>query len=86
MAAHHHKTACTAASLDGYTLKDPRHSIAVRMMKAGYTVAEIAEQLGNSPELVARVYAVHTPNLIRRATSHATSLTEGHVLLEQIVA
>ena len=56
------------------------------MMKAGYTVAEIAEQLGNSPELVARVYAVHTPNLIRRATSHATSLTEGHVLLEQIVA
>jgi hypothetical protein len=32
-----------------YTLRDSRHSVAVRMLQAGYNVMEIAEQLGNSP-------------------------------------
>lgn len=66
MAAHHHATCCTALEVDGYTLRDARHSVAVRMLDVGYNVMEIAEQLGNSPELVARVYARFVPRMDRK--------------------
>ena len=71
-AYHHHARCCEAVGVTGYTLKDSRHSVAVRMAKAGYTVFEIAEQLGNSPDLVARVYARHIPKMSARMTPHVT--------------
>lgn len=73
IAAKQHSAACTAVKVKGYTLKDSRHSVAVRMMEAGYNVQEIAEQLGNSPELVAKVYSKFAPKMTRRATAETTS-------------
>ena len=60
-AARHHKRCCTALGITNYTLRDARHSVAVRMMQDHYTVQEIAGQLGTSPALVATVYAYHIP-------------------------
>lgn len=74
VAAKQHTAACKAVGVKGYTLKDSRHSVAVRMTEAGYNVQEIAEQLGNSPELVARVYSRFAPKMTRRATSETTSV------------
>lgn len=71
-AYHHHERCCEAVGVEDYTLKDARHSVAVRMAKAGYTVQEIAEQLGNSPELVAKVYARFIPKMAHRVTSDVT--------------
>lgn len=76
MAAHHNDKCLKAVGLTGYTLKDARHSVAVRMAKAGYTVQEIAEQLGNSPELVARVYARFIPKMSHRVTPDVTQPVE----------
>lgn len=56
-AAHHHERCCEALEIEDYSLKDARHSVAVRMRFAGYSFEEIAEQLGNSPYQVATVYA-----------------------------
>lgn len=71
-AYHHHDRCCTKLGVEDYTLKDSRHSVAVRMAKAGYTAWEIAEQLGNSPEVVARVYARFIVKLSRRVTESVT--------------
>jgi integrase len=71
-AYHHHERCCAAVGVEDYTLKDSRHSVAVRMAEAGYTVFEIAEQLGTSPELVARVYARFIPKMASRVTPHVT--------------
>lgn len=65
-AAHHHAACCQAVQVEGYTLRDARHSVAVRMTEAGYNVMEVAEQLGNSPELVAMVYAQFVPPMTRK--------------------
>lgn len=75
-AYHHHERCCAAVGISDYTLKDARHSVAVRMAKQGYTVQEIAEQLGNSPELVARVYARFIPKMTHRVTPDVTRPTE----------
>lgn len=75
-AYHHHQRCSAAAGVTKYTLKDSRHSVAVRMAKAGYTVQEIAEQLGNSPELVARVYARFIPEMQHRVTPGVTRPSE----------
>ena len=60
-AAHHHARCCAAVGVADHTLKDARHSVAVRMRFAGRTFEEIAEQLGNSPWQVAEVYARFKP-------------------------
>lgn len=74
-AGHHHTKTCEALEIADYTLKDARHSAAVRMAKAGYSPFEIAEQLGTSPELVSRVYARFIVKLERRVTAHVTRPT-----------
>lgn len=71
-AGHHHAQTCAALEIDGYTLKDARHSVAVRMAKAGYTPFEIAEQLGTSADLIASTYARFILKLTRRVTPHVT--------------
>lgn len=65
-AGHHHTKTCEALSIEGYTLKDARHSVAVRMARAGYTPFEIAEQLGTSADLVSSTYARFIVKLERR--------------------
>jgi integrase len=76
-AGHHHTATCEALKVSDYTLKDARHSVAVRMAKAGYTPFEIAEQLGTSPDLVSSTYARFIVKLERRVTSHVTANTTG---------
>lgn len=55
---HHHATVCERLGITGYTLKDARHSIAVRMRHQGSEFEDIAAQLGTSVYQVATVYAV----------------------------
>lgn len=66
-AYHHHATCCARVGVDDYTLKDSRHSVAVRMIEAGYTVFEVADQLNNSADLVAKVYARHVTKAKEKA-------------------
>lgn len=55
--SHHHERCCAAVGVEDYTLKDARHSVAVRMRFAGKDFEDIAEQLGNSPAICADTYA-----------------------------
>jgi integrase len=71
-AAKHHAACCEAVEIEGYTLKDARHSVAVRMLEAGYDIYAVAEQLGNTPELVARVYGQHQPKMAHKVTESVT--------------
>jgi integrase len=71
-----HAAACRALKIDGYTLKDSRHSVAVRMARAGYTSFEIGEQIGTSAYVVAKVYARFLVKMERRVTAHVTSPAE----------
>ncbi len=43
-------------------MKDARHSVAVRLRKAGRTFEEIAAQLGTSVYQVVNVYAKYKPD------------------------
>lgn len=54
-----HQRACEAVQVEGYTLRDARHSWAVRARKADPPVSfeAIAAQLGNTVAVVADVYA-----------------------------
>lgn len=61
-ASHHHKRLCATLNIDGYTLKDSRHSVAVRMRKAGKSFEEIAAQLGTSVYQTVQVYAAYKPD------------------------
>jgi integrase len=71
-AGKHHDKCCAALHVADYTLKDARHSVAVRMARAGYTPFEIAEQLGNSADLVADVYARFLVKMAHRVTDRVT--------------
>jgi integrase len=76
-AAHyHHQATCDALGIEDYTLRDSRHSWAVRGRKARpqVTFEEIAEQLGNTVAVVSDRYAVYkmTPEERLAATKTAT--------------
>lgn len=68
-----HDACCAAIHVEDYTLKDARHSVAVRMARKGYTPFEIAEQLGNSADLIADVYARFIVKMAHRVTESVTS-------------
>lgn len=55
------RDACAALRIDDYTTKDHRHSCAVALAKGGRSITEIAAQLGNRPDVCARVYTRYTP-------------------------
>ena len=78
-AARHHQRCCDAVGVTNYTLRDSRHSIAVRMAKAGYSLHKIAEQLGNSVQLVASVYSVHVPEMTPHVTDSITQPSDTKV-------
>lgn len=65
-AGHHHVTCCASLAIEDYTLKDARHSVAVRMRFRGYSFEQISEQLGNSAWQVAKTYARFVPTMERR--------------------
>ncbi len=67
-AHRHHQATCVALNIDDYTLRDSRHSWAVRARKRGETFEAIAEQLGNSVAMVVQVYAKFKPELEERTT------------------
>jgi hypothetical protein len=67
-AHHHHQSVCHALGIKDYTLRDSRHSWAVRARKRGESFEAIAAQLGNSVEMVAKVYAKYKPELEERTT------------------
>lgn len=60
-ANHHHARCCEAVGVEDYTLKDARHSVGVRMRKAGATFEAIAEQLGTSVYQAVTVYTRYRP-------------------------
>jgi hypothetical protein len=63
----HHEKCCKALGIADYTLKDARHSVAVRMRFEGYDFEQIAGQLGNSPAVVADVYARFEPDMNKKS-------------------
>lgn len=70
----YHVQAAKAAGVEGYTLRQARHSVAVRARKRGMSFEWIAGQLGNSVYQVATVYARFSPDLeSRREEAHATA-------------
>ena len=71
-----HESACAAVKVEDYTLKDARHSVAVRMAKAGYTSFEIATQIGTSTQLVEKVYARFDVKVEPRVTESVTRASE----------
>lgn len=58
-ATKHHARICETLGVDDYTLKDSRHSVGVRMRKAGRSFEEIAAQLGSSVYQIVTVYAAY---------------------------
>jgi integrase len=70
-AHHHHQATCKAKALEieDYTLRDSRHSWAVRCRKRGGSLEEIASQLGHKNiYMAATVYGVFKPTIDERRT------------------
>lgn len=65
-AAKAHKAIAETVDATGYTMRQARHSVAVRARKAGRSFEWIAGQLGNSVFQVATVYGRFTPTLEER--------------------
>jgi integrase len=69
-AHEHHQSTCALLDIQDYTLRDSRHSWAVRCRKRGGSLEEIAAQLGHKTIMMAAtVYAVFTPTLSERRVS-----------------
>ncbi len=60
--------ACRRAELNGVTPHVLRHTAATWMAQKGVPMWQIAGLLGNTVEVVARIYAEHSPEHLRRAT------------------
>jgi site-specific recombinase XerD len=70
-AHHHHQTTCLAVEIEDYTLRDSRHSWAVRCRKRGGSLEEIASQLGHKNiYMAATVYGVFKPTIEERKASN----------------
>jgi integrase len=62
-----HQATCKALGIEDYTLRDARHSWAVRSRKRGETLEAIAQQLGHkSIYMAATVYAQFKPTIEER--------------------
>lgn len=75
-AAHyHHQATCELLEIEDYTLRDSRHSWAVRGRKARpqVTFEDIAEQLGNTVAVVATRYAIYKMDPEERLASTKTA-------------
>lgn len=70
-AAQHHARCIAAVGVEDYTLKDSRHSVAVRMRLRGESFEAIAEQLGTSVFQVVTVYSKYKPEDAAKAARGA---------------
>lgn len=62
-----HDDACTAKGIRDYTMRDARHTWAVRMAKAGVPIEQIIKQLGHKDAVMAlKVYGVYAPTQAER--------------------
>ena len=62
-----HDAACTARGVTNYTMRDARHTWAVRMAKAGVPIEQISKQLGHKDAVMAlKVYGVYAPSQAER--------------------
>ena len=74
-AHHHHQATCLALEIEDYTLRDARHSWAVRCRKRGGSLEEIAAQLGHKNiYMAATVYGVFKPSIEERRTGLRVAL------------
>jgi integrase len=75
-AAHgHHERICAELGLAGYTLRDARHSVAVRARRRGMTFEWIAAQLGHkNAYLAATCYAAFQPDVGERVAVAAAAV------------
>lgn len=61
-AQEQHDLACKARNVEDYTMRDARHSWAVRMARAGAPIEQISKQLGHKDAVMAlKVYGVYAP-------------------------
>lgn len=72
-----HRKAADAIGETGLRLHDARHTYAVRLAKAGTPPQVIADQLGNSVEMVVKVYAKHSPDLSAKNHWEAKAAASG---------
>jgi integrase len=70
-AHYQHQKAAAAVQVDDYTLRDARHSWAVRARKRGVEFEAISEQLGSSVATVHGTYARFKPTLDERHKAQA---------------
>lgn len=64
-----HQDACTALGVEDYTMRDSRHSYAVRALQAGTPALQVAKQLGHKDAtMVNKVYGLYEPS--QRDRSH----------------
>lgn len=72
-----HRAVCKAVGIEDYRLHDARHSVAVRMRKAGRSFEDIGAQLGHTDGyMAAKVYGVFKPTIeerLKSTTKRATS-------------
>lgn len=85
-ATKHHETAIKKAEVEDYTLRDARHSVAVRMRRRGESFEAIAQQLRTSVLMAVTTYSQFTPDdmaktlttdLTTRANTSGNSLRRG---------
>lgn len=66
-ASQHHLRLCGLLEIEDYTLRDARHSVAVRGRKRGKSLEWVAAQLGHkNVYMAATIYAVFTPTIEER--------------------
>lgn len=66
-AGDYHIAACVALGISDYTMRDARHTWAVRMARAGVPIEQISKQLGHKDAVMAlKVYAVYAPSQAER--------------------
>jgi integrase len=62
-----HRDACVKTGIAGYTMRDHRHSFAVRAVRAGTPVEIVSRQLGHAnPVLTLKVYSRFAPQMAER--------------------
>jgi integrase len=62
-ARRRHQDACEALKIEDYTMRDARHTYAVRMVKAGTPTIQVAKQLGHKDQsMVQEVYGLYEPS------------------------
>lgn len=73
MGAWHHEKACASVQVEDYQLRDARHSVAMRMLAAGKSHREVADQLGTSVWQVVNTYGAHDLTLEERLSGQEAS-------------